>query len=103
MQRRTYKRIHSDIKVKFSCDNLDYSGTVNNLSENGMFISTYDMCFPFDSRFEVVLPLDEIIINIPVKVSRITKTNSSYDGIAVEILDPPEKYLEYISNLRASL
>ena len=103
MQRRNYKRIPSDIKVKFSCDNLDYCGTVNNLSENGMYISTYDMCFPFDTRFDVVLPLNEIIISVPVKVSRITKTNGSYDGIAVEILEAPGKYLEYINNLKSSL
>jgi hypothetical protein len=41
------------------------------------------------------------VLDVPVKVSRLTKTNESYDGIAVELLNPPESYLELIRNLRS--
>ncbi len=103
MQKRSFERIPASINVKFYCDNRDYSGTVKNLSENGMFISTQDMCFPFDTKFEVVIPLEEDVLNIPVKVSRITKTSDCYDGIAVELLSPPKDYLKFIKCLRSAL
>ena len=101
MQRRYFERIPSDIKIRFSCDNMDYCGTITNLSEKGMFINTHDMCFPFDSKFEVVIDLNGKTMNIPVKVSRLTKTNDSYDGIAVELLNPPQSYLELLKDLRS--
>ena len=103
MHRRNFERISSDIKIRFSCDNMDYCGTITNLSENGMFINTHDMCFPFDSKFEVVIEMNGNVMDVPVKVSRLTKTNESYDGIAVELLSPPESYLELIKNLRSDL
>jgi hypothetical protein len=100
MQKRTSERKPSNINIKFSCDNVDYTGTVTNLSENGMFIKTRDMCFPFNSTFEIIIPLEEELLNLPVKVSRITKTNDSYDGIGVELLDPPRNYLEFAKSFR---
>jgi c-di-GMP-binding flagellar brake protein YcgR len=103
MQRRAFERIPASITVKFYCDNMDYSGTVTNLSENGMFICIRDICFPFDSKFEVVIHLHDKVLNIPVKVSRITKTIDAYDGIGVELLYPPKNYLEFVDSLRASL
>lgn len=82
---------------------MDYCGTVMNLSEKGMYISTIDMRFPFDSKFEMLLPLNEEVLNIHVKVSRITKTKDFYDGIGVELLDPPQNYIEFIKCLRNNL
>ena len=100
MQKRTSERKPSNINIKFSCDNADYSGTVINLSKNGMFIKTRDMCFPFNSTFEIIIPLEKEVLNLPVKVSRITKTNDTYDGIGVELLDPPRNYLEFVKSFR---
>ena len=101
MQRRSYERISSDIKIKFSCDNMDYCGTIANLSESGMFITTHDMCFPFDSKFKVVIDFNGETLNIPVKVSRLTKTDNSYDGIAVQLLKPSDDYIELVKNLKS--
>ena len=80
---------------------MDYCGTITNLSESGMFITTHEMCFPFDSKFEVVLDFNGETLNIPVKVSRLTKTDSSYDGIAVELLNPSAGYIDLVQNLKS--
>ena len=79
---------------------MDYCGTITNLSESGMFITTHEMCFPFDSKFEVVIDFNGETLNIPVKVSRLTKTDSSYDGIAVELLNPSAGYIDLVHNLK---
>lgn len=103
MQRRVFERIPVEITVRFYCYNHDYSGTVTNLSENGMYICTNNMCFPFDSEFKIVIPIKAEMLNIPVKVRRITKTSDRYDGIGVEVLSPPQKYLDFVSNIRSKL
>ena len=53
MERRALKRMPAGITIKLFYRSAFYTGIVTDLSEKGMFISTHDMCFPFDSRFEV--------------------------------------------------
>ena len=101
MQRRAFERVSSSIEVKFFCSGTDYNGIITNLSENGMFISTRKMCFPFDSQFEIHLPLKNEVMNVAVRVSRITKSADIFDGIGVELINPSREYLEFIKKLRA--
>jgi hypothetical protein len=103
MQRRAFERMPVNIKIKFYCNNMDYVGVVMNLSENGMFISTREMSFPFDSEFEIVFPLEEEMLIIPVKITGITKKSDHYDGIGVKLLNPPQRYLEFVANLKNTL
>jgi hypothetical protein len=102
MERRTLQRLPVNLKVEFYCNHREYFGTVTNLSEDGMFITTKEMSFPFNSEFEVFLPLSEDMLNIHVKVQRITKSGDRYDGIGVALVEPSEKYREYVSSLRSA-
>jgi hypothetical protein len=101
MERRVYKRIPANIEVKFFCCSTLNHGTVTNLSEKGMFISTNEMCLPFDSQFEIFFPLKEKKIGIPVMLKRIVMEPDSNDGIAVELLNTSNDYLEIVNNLRS--
>lgn len=103
MEKRASKRIPANIAVRFYCDYNEYIGNVTDLSRNGMFISTEGMCFPFSSEFKIAFPIKIGVLNIPVKVRRITKTKDCYDGIGVEILNPHKNYLEYIEGLYDNL
>ncbi|MBI4683198.1 MAG: PilZ domain-containing protein [Nitrospirae bacterium] len=103
MQRRVFERIPVELTVRFYCYDNDYSGTVTNISENGMYICTNNMCFPFSPEFKIVIPLKAEMLNIPVKVRRITKTSDRYDGIGVEIMNPPRNYLDFVGEIRAKL
>ena len=100
MQRRTFERIPVSIQARCYCDNYDYSGTVTNLSEKGMYISVDDMCFPFNCQFQVSFSMGSEMLNIPVNVRRIVKTSDQYDGIGVEVIEPPQLYSEFIGRLR---
>lgn len=103
MQRRASKRIPAKVAVRFYCDNNEYIGNVTDLSRDGMFISTDNMCFPFSSEFKVAFPIETEVLNIHVLVRRITKTKDCYDGIGVKILNPPKNYLEYIESICSNL
>lgn len=73
-------------------------GTVMNLSEKGMFISTRDMDFPFHSRFNVAFPLEDRMLTIPVAMRRLLRSGDTYNGMGVEIVVPPQEYLAFVNN-----
>ncbi len=100
MQKRAFDRIPVNLEVLYFCGSMIHNGTITNLSEKGMFIST-KMDFPFDSSFELLIPLNNEILNVPVKVKRIVKTDNFYDGIGVELLNPLPNYLRFVNNLRS--
>lgn len=102
MSGRAFERKPSSIEIRFYCCGNDYGGTVTNISEYGMFIVTGGVSFPFDSKFEIAFPIEGEVFNIPVKVSRLSKSRDIYDGMAVEIIKPPEKYLTFLDNLKSS-
>ncbi|MBI5408222.1 MAG: PilZ domain-containing protein [Nitrospirae bacterium] len=92
--------MQSNIAVRFYCGDTDYSGIIKNLSENGMFISTKQMSFPFDPVIEIFIPLKEKLLRVPVKVCRMTKSKDVFDGIGVQLLDDHKDYLELVCCLR---
>jgi hypothetical protein len=102
MIKRALSRIPSNIKVEFCCCASDnYSGITTNMSEKGMFIST-EMCFPLDSKLNILMEWNKNVINIPVIIRWLRKFEGLYNGIGVEIMDAPLKYLELVARLRQS-
>jgi Tfp pilus assembly protein PilZ len=78
-----------NLDVNFSCCSLLHYGTVKNISEKGIFISTKRTCFPFDMKFVLSLSLNKSIkISIPVKLCWMTSSSVSGDGIGVKLQNP---------------
>jgi hypothetical protein len=102
MEKRSFERIPADIKVRFHCNSMEFSGTIMNLAEKGMFINIEESWFPFDFQFDIPVALEEEILNVPVNLNRIVLSPDSND-IGVELISSPEKYLEFVSNLKAAL
>ena len=101
MQRRASERIPSNFTVRFSCCNCDYEGTVMNLSEDGMFIMTNRMNFPFDSDIEILVDTGGEILKVPVTVMRINKSGDYYDCLGVKIPAPSENYRGFVQSLKS--
>ncbi len=100
MEKRSFKRIPVSFEANIFCENTECRGTVTNLSETGMFINT-KIEFPFDLNFELHIRLNGKVLKTPVKISRIERVDNTYGGIGVRLLDPPEKYLEFLDRLRS--
>ena len=100
MKKRAFERIPVDFEVRLPCGNMFYSGTVLNLSEKGMFISTKRI-YPVDSILNIQMEKETVYLLARVKSFK--KTDGNSDGIGVEILNPPQNYLEFVSSLKASL
>jgi hypothetical protein len=101
MERRAFERMSANIHVKFYWDNTVYFGTVTNFSVNGMFINTIKIIFPLCSQFEIFIPsINNKVLKLPVKVSRLAERNCIYYGMGVELLNIPEDSLEFINDMR---
>lgn len=101
IERRTLKRIPTNIwtGIRHSSENIIFSGTLKNCSENGMYIRGR-ILFLFDSKVEILIPLEKDILRVPTKVTRIVMRGNIYEGIGVEILNPPQNYLEFVASQR---
>ncbi len=100
MQRRAFERVPANIKVTFFCCESHYNGTIVNLSEQGMYISTDEMRFPFDYEIDIIIPRQAEILRVPVTVRRITKSSDLYDGMGVEVRDPSRQYIDFVHYCR---
>ena len=99
MKKRAVERVPANLKAEFSwCDKVN-SATVADLSENGMCINT-QTCPPVRARFDVVIPMENDVLKIPVKVRRLVKKDNTFDAIGVEISNPPRRYLDFVDSLR---
>lgn len=98
MEKRANQRI--PVSLEFHCNMEEYFGTVTNLSENGMYIRSQKINFPLQSQFEISIPIQDNMFNIPIKISRMTKSHGYYDGMGVELLKRPKQYLKLINKLR---
>ena len=71
MEKRAYNRIPVSIKIRYLEWRIgffknQYTGTIKNITEKGMFISTnYDV--PLDSIIEVCIPVKKKVFGISIK------------------------------------
>jgi hypothetical protein len=109
MEKRAKKRISANIDIEYYLWNplfwkKQYTGTIKNLSENGMFISTNTTNFPLDSLLEIYIPFNTETLFLPAKFSNIAwrriLPDDSCDSIGVELSNPPREYLELVENLK---
>ena len=99
MERRAFERINTSLPVKYTCDDILYAGTIENISEKGMFISTGNF-LPCIKTLEVLIPLEKEISKFAVKIRRIERTDPSHFIMGVEVQDPPDNYIEFVKALK---
>jgi hypothetical protein len=97
-EKRSFERIPIGEEVKISYKNKYYSGTVLNISEEGMFLGT-KKCLPFNST----LSIENKLFKVLVSVKRLTEMNGYYDGVGVKLTNPTEVYSEFINGMKSSL
>jgi hypothetical protein len=102
MEKRSSERISATLRVEFDWSNTICCCTAVNLSEKGMLLKTSDILFPLDTHFEIYIHLRGEVIEVPIKVNRLVKTDNIYDGIGIELIDPPLAYVDFIKTLRDS-
>jgi len=99
MEKRAFERIDTNIPVKYFCENMLYTGTIKNLSENGMYIRTSNF-LPCRDRIEMIIPLKDQVTTFKSRIRRIEKINDAIFNIGVEILNPPASFIAFVADLK---
>ena len=100
-EKRACERIPADIAVRFFCVtflNSVHYGTVDNISEKGMLIKT-ETCFPRNTDIRLFI-YKQKIIQVDAKVKRWTRTEGLYEAMGIEIINPDEKYFQFVNKLK---
>ena len=100
-QKRCAARIPASLVVKFLHRGSICYGLITDLSENGMRINS-GVCLPSNSSLKLLLPLKEEVLELPVKVRRLVETDAFYDIMGVEVLKPPQKYLQIVESFKSA-
>ncbi|UCD34659.1 MAG: PilZ domain-containing protein [Nitrospiraceae bacterium] len=103
-ERRAFRRYPSSLHARLVYGTMIYAGRVTNLSQNGMFVSTW-VRFPVNAEFMVVLLLHDRTVQIPIRIRRAVRNGSdcrppAHNGIGVEILKAPQSYLDHVGQYR---
>jgi hypothetical protein len=100
-QKRNAIRIPASLVVKFLHHGSICYGLITDLSENGMRINS-GVCLPSNSSLKLLLPLKEEVLELPVKVRRLVETDAFYDIMGVEVLKPPQKYIQIVDSFKSA-
>lgn len=98
VQRRLSERLPVDVEVKYFNGNIFYSGSIKNVSENGMYIKTR-RCLPSESIFAIIIRTHNKLFNVLAKVKWLINISDQHCGMGVEILNPPLELMESICNM----
>jgi hypothetical protein len=97
MEKRAFKRVPINIAMK--CCDIECYGTITNISHFGMFVESKKISFPLKTEFKICVLIKNREISMKVKISRVIKANGYYDGIGMELINPPKEYLKFIESL----
>jgi len=97
--KRSCERINTNMYARFFYGNMFYSGTVLNVSDSGMFISTKRF-LPTDAIFVVIIRLENELLKVIAKVNRIALASGNTAGIGVTLLSPSRSYLDLVDKIK---
>jgi hypothetical protein len=100
--RKSGRDIPANIDVRFFFGNMFYSGTLLTFSEKEMFIKT-TIRLPAEAMFIIIIPIEGECLNIIARVRKTAENSPVSSGMAVELLNPPEKYANYVIKNRSAL
>jgi hypothetical protein len=94
MERRAYERTSANFPVILLLGSIHDSCNTKDLSINGLYLKTWKP-LPQGMRFEVVIP-SKGNLKLSVKVARMVEKDDLFDGLGIEVLNPPRGYIECI-------
>ncbi len=97
LQKRAHERRPACLVVKFPHNNTTCYGIVKNISEKGMCINS-GVCLPSGAFVDLIIPLKNEELQLPVNVRWIAKTGDFYDAMGIEVLQSSGKYLKIVEN-----
>lgn len=85
------------MRVRYFRGNLFTLGNVIGISESCICIKT-KFCLPLNSIFELLLPWKRTVLDLPVRVSGFTHSNTLHDTMSVDVVNPSKEYSDFVEN-----
>ncbi len=87
------------MEVQLDVEGKVCSGTVTNLSERGMYVKTDEKGFAEKSNCSISIPLKDGMLSVAGTLVRLSENNDACEGVGIEVVNPPQKYLDFVENL----
>lgn len=107
MEKRTHKRIPVSLEAELITDDVRYVAFVGNISENGIntiitpLKATTDFSPVSGFYLKFQIPSGEaVFLNCKKRWSYAISTHGLTKKMGMEIIDPPEKYKEFLHSLQ---
>jgi hypothetical protein len=98
MEKRANKRIEVSFVANICCEPYLFKCTIINLSANGICLHT-SMCFPGGTKCKLIIPSKQRDLEIAGQVKRTIKREGFNETMGLELLNPPQNYIEFINDL----
>ena len=99
MERRTFKRLLTNLEARYLYEDSTYRAIVQNCSENGLCLKSSNFLH-FKKNVEIHIPLKKDVLHLSALIKRTAKVDDYNYEICFVILNPPKNYLEFVDNLR---
>lgn len=96
--KRAYDRKNVSLEAKFFYGNTLSSCTIENISKNGMGISS-EICSFLNSQIDLFILFKENVLTVPVKINRIVE-DYDLNMLGAEVLNPTRKYFEFVDSVK---
>lgn len=94
---RAHNRLPANIGVNFYLGSTRCSGTLTNLSAEGMCLKTGTF-LSCELGSELLICLRNGVLNVPVRVSWIEMEDSFHDSLGVEAVNPSREYNDFVKD-----
>ena len=106
--KRAHERIPLDMEIIIFKFNTTYSGTLKNISKNGMYIETDKKPLPSNSKLnlhltykaklKVFITFNNSTFEVPVQVKRLVEGESPSIGMGVMLLNWSRPYWDFLDS-----
>ena len=107
-EKRTHERIPLDMEIIIFKFDTTYSGTLKNISQNGIYIEMdkslpfrpeFDFHLTFKTKLSVLIPFNNDILEVPIQFKRLVKDGTPFIGMGSMLLNPSPSYMDFMNGL----
>ena len=103
MSGRSSFRIPIRLSIRHGENGTFHNGIINDMSESGMFVIDDRTGYPENSIINIELPVKNESLHLSGMLVRKNRSTSNNRGFGIKLLDPPQKYIDYIEELLLTL
>lgn len=103
MAGRATFRIPIRLGIRYGENGAFHDGIISNMSESGLFVLDAQTDYPENSIIHVQLPVQNESLHLSGRLIRKERTTSNDRGFGIKLVNPPQKYIDYIEELLLTL